>query len=204
MSSTDFSNQSPKIFLLNGPPRSGKDTGGHWLAAKYGQVVKFAEPIKRAVCAIYHGNDRAAFDHYDSAELKDMPQQVYFGKTCREAQIAVSETFLKPFHNDKGVFGKLLVQDIERREETPNLLSRRNYFVTDSGFRPEAEIIVERFGAQNVFLIRVEREGYSYLGDSRGYIALDDLGVQTLVVKNADLELYLATLDKFVRESIAV
>lgn len=197
MSSTDNAKTTPKIFLLNGPPRSGKDTGGAWLAAKYGTLVKFAAPIKAGVTAIYHGGNRDEFDKYDSAELKDLPQAVYFGKSCREVQIAVSETFLKPFHGDQAVFGHILVKEIERRENIPALFSRRNYFVTDSGFRPEAEVLVEKYGAQNVFLIKVQRDNCDYRGDSRGYI---DLGVPTLSISNDTLDEYLEGLDLFVKE----
>jgi hypothetical protein len=175
------SNQ-PKFFLLNGPARSGKDTAGKHLALTFGgQLVKFAEPIKRTVTAIYHGGSRADFNSYDTAELKDIPQDIYFGKTCREVQIGVSENFLKPFHNDQSVFGKLLNRDVQR------LLERGEtgpFFITDSGFNREAELLVEQYGASNVFLFRIFREGHTFSGDSRGYITLKHLGVREFDVEN--------------------
>ncbi len=195
--------KSPKIFLLNGAKLSGKDTGGGWLAAKYGTVVKFAEPIKRAVTAVYHAGNRDEFDKYDTPELKDLPQDIYFGKSCREVQISVSETWLKKFHNDDRIFGKFLIKDIERRQDMPNLLSRRNYFVTDSGFAPEAEALIEKYGAGNVFLARIHCPGCNFTGDSRSYINLDAYGIRTRDIQNSKepggLNTYLENLDAFVK-----
>lgn len=184
MSSTTFFEGAPSIFLLNGPPRSGKDTAAKYLEQRYsGKLLKFAEPIKRAVTAIYHGGNRAEFDKYDTPELKDTPQAVYFGKTCREVQIAVSENFLKPFHGDKGIFGKILALEIDRQlpryQEGP-------YFISDSGFRGEAEILVDKYGSCNVFLVRIHRESHSFKGDSRDYITLKDLGVQEFDLDNIE------------------
>jgi hypothetical protein len=172
-----------QIFLLNGPPRAGKDTAAEHLARLYtAQVKKFAEPIKRAVTAIYHGGDKAEFQKYDSPELKDIPQEVYFGKSSRECQIGVSENFLKPFHNDQGVFGKILLQQILREHSATKYL----YFISDSGFRREAEVLVERFGPRNVNLFRIFRDGYTFKGDSRDYITLKDLGVREFDIQNHD------------------
>ncbi len=206
MSSTIFSKEiEPKIFFINGPPGSGKDTAGIHLARKYasGQVYKFAQPIKDAVVAIYHKGNKAAFDALDTYENKGIPQAVYFGKTCREVQIAVSEFFLKPFHGDQAVFGKFLARDI-RAEMSHARVSLfpgpRFFFITDSGFRPEAEELVREFGADNCFLLRIRREGYTYAGDSRDYINLRDLGVAERDVINDYLPNYLALLEAFVDE----
>lgn len=174
----------PKIFLLNGPPRSGKDTGSEWLAKHFGgRILTFANPIKRTVTALFHNNDRKAFAAFDTADLKDTPQSLYFGKTCREVQIGVSENFLKPFFNDTGVFGKLLVGEIEHYRDR---LFEGPFFISDSGFRPEAEVLIEKYGAENVFLFRLHREGYTFKGDSRGYITLKDMGVREFDITNTN------------------
>jgi len=51
--------------------------------------------------------------------------------------------------------------------------------VPDSGFREEAEAIVREAGAGDVLLVRLHRPGHGFSGDSRGYIDLDDLGVES-------------------------
>lgn len=191
-------NNQPKFFLLNAPPRSGKDTAGQYLASVFGgKVIKFAEPIKRAVTAIYHNNDREDFNRYDTAKLKDIPQDIYFGKTCRETQIAVSENFLKPFHGDQSIFGKLLHRDIQERlvmgETGP-------FFITDCGFNRETELLVEQYGARNVFLFRIFRDGYTFSGDSRGYITVKHLGVREFDVENTsgNVQAFYAALNNIV------
>lgn len=199
---------TPKIFLLNGPPRAGKDTAAarlsHFYSGGSKGLKKFAAPIKDAVTAIYHGGNREEFNRFDTAELKDTPQEVYFGKTCRQVQIGVSENFLKPFHNDSGIFGKILRNDIQRDLETDNDWVFKTYFISDSGFRPEAEILIEEFGAENVILFRIFREGYTFKGDSRGYITLKDLGVREFDIHNQEdnLSAFYASLEQIVEYCI--
>lgn len=174
----------PVIFLLNGPPRSGKDTAAMWLQEKYnGRLMKFADPIKQAVTAIYHGGDRAEFDKYDTAELKDKPQDVYFLKTCRECQIGVSENFLKPFHNDTQIFGRFFANTIERMSPSQ---AQGPFFVSDSGFRGESEFLVKRYGPKKIFLFRIFRDGYSFEKDSRNYVTLKDLQVSEFDIQNVE------------------
>lgn len=178
-----------KIILFNGPPRSGKDTIANEVAARFGSITphicKFAAPLKSTATHMYCGGDSGIFHQLDSSEMKDQPHYRFFGKTCREVQIAISETYFKPLHGEK-VFGKILSQSItsaiEKEQKPLNL-----FFVTDSGFRPEAEEVVQQHGADNVLLIRVHREGYDFKGDSRGYIDLKDLGVETIDLENTDL-----------------
>lgn len=211
ISSNTVSNIKPVIYLLNAPARSGKDLGANYLAQKFGKVMKFAEPIKAAVTAIYHNGNRAEFDKYDTAALKDIPQAVYFGKTCREVQIGVSEEFMKPFHNDKMVFGRILANSIDKFIEdmdTPSLNichGQPKFFISDSGFRQEAEVLIDKFGAENIHLFKIIRPGYTYEGDSRSYIELADLGVFTREIKNdkSIAEFYTA-LDYAVWESRSV
>ena len=175
-----------KIVLINGAPGSGKDTMGKMLEEHYNcdngeeryeplraEVVKFAGVIKRAATAIYCGGDRDLFDYLDTHERKNEKQDLFLGKSCREVQIGISENFMKPFH-DEGVFGKIAANEIQQliEEET------EYFFVTDSGFRQEAVELVNRFGVENVILIRLHREGYTYTGDSRSHIDLADLGVR--------------------------
>lgn len=178
-----------KIILFNGPPRSGKDTIANETAARFNKlaphICKFAAPLKSTATHMYCGGDSGIFHQLDSSEMKDQPHYRFFGKTCREVQIAISETYFKPLHGPK-VFGKILSQyittAIEKEQKPLNL-----FFVTDSGFRPEAEEVVQQHGAENVLLIRVHREGYTFDGDSRSYINLNDLGVESVDLYNDDL-----------------
>jgi len=164
------------IFLINAPAGAGKDTLGQHLEMlfDYGEVVKFARPIKDAACAIYCNNDDDEFNYFDSQEMKNIPHAKFMGKSCREVQIGLSEVFMKPFHNSKAPFGKILANYIDEDSNEEWLVNNNPiYFVTDSGFREEAMVLIDKFGKDNVSLIQIHRPGYSFDGDSRSYIQLD-------------------------------
>lgn len=176
-----------KIILFNGPPSSGKDTIGSMVQAQlsseyklFTDVTKFAAPLKRTACSLYCEGDQTAWHQFDAPGKKDEASETFFGKTPREIQIAISEDFMKPLHGTS-VFGKLLVHYIQKA--SPRF---EGFLVTDSGFRPEAEELVTAFGAENIILIRLNREGATYEGDSRGYINLDDLGVKSIDLDNEE------------------
>ena len=174
----------PKIFLLNGPPGSGKDTAGRFLAGLFrGTVMKFATPLKDGCTAIYCNGNRELFNSFDTFENKGSPSEQFMGVSCRQAQIDMSEKYMKPVYG-QDVFGKILANKI-------NLDQKDFIFVTDSGFAPEAQVLIEKFGVDNVILIKLEREGHTYDGDSRSYISLE--GIDTYTITNQEdnmLDLY--------------
>lgn len=200
-----------KIILINGAPRSGKDTISAMLKQIFPTDVleeKFARPIKLTVPMLFGIPHDEFKKHYDSARHKDSAAPAFFGKTPRQVQIALSETFLKPLFGE-GIFGRLLVSRIVRTQSK----SSRCVVVSDSGFRAEAEELVKEFGADNIFLWRLHRDGCDYSSDSRGHISLADLGVIELDIdNNGELEdlvgiaegLYtLCTLPRFSEEDQA-
>lgn len=159
-----------KIFLFNAPPRAGKDTYCNMLVQRntwFSELKKFAAPIKRAACAIYCNNDWALFCSFDTPEMKDVKHKQFLGKSCREVQISISEDWMKKFHGDR-VFGEILANDI-------HLSQNEMFFVSDSGFRDEALVLAEEFKPKNVIYFRIMRMGYTFKGDSRSYIDLQDV-----------------------------
>ena len=157
-----------KIVLFNGPPGSGKDTLANELVAigAFTKLEKFAKPIKEHCKNIYGLTDEEWQSVDGTQEAKAEPHPFFFGQTCRQVQINFSELFLKPTH-DKYIFGELLARRIQ---QSP----RKMFYISDSGFREEAEVLVEKFGAENVKLIRIHRVDCDYEGDSRSYIELPD------------------------------
>ena len=186
----DFSDGRYKIILFNGPPRAGKDTAVSLLneVPNLPEIKreKFAAPLKAAVKAFYGlTNDEWAF--FDSPDNKDKPHPVFCGKTCREAQIAMSEVYAKPFHQSKTVFGELLV----RRMISWHVGGL--FGISDSGFIEEAYPLISTFGKGNVMLVRIYREGHTYAIDSRNYL-YDDSLTSIDVSNSGDLEQYRKTL----------
>lgn len=184
-----------KIVLFNGPPRSGKDTAASIAQGLFynSQIMKFAMPLKRAVAALYFGGHMEDFKEYDE-ELKSIPQEVFYGKSAREVQIAISEVLMKPLHNQY-IFGNILVRDIMRLPTETEVI-----FIPDSGFVSEAEVLIDTFGPDNVLLINLYREGTDFNNDSRNYIDLKHLGVQNIhLYNNGNLEGLKTTLETILK-----
>lgn len=186
-----------KVILLNGPARSGKDSLAHAFAAYANgrlvtsEVTKFAKPLKESAHRLF------GFDlPHDAFEaVKDVPQDYLHGKTWRQVYIAVSELLFKPLFG-ADIFGRMLVDEIELLQKISKEDGEdpTDYFlVSDSGFAAEAQAVVDRFGAENVILVRLERDGYTFAGDSRGYIELPCLTL------NLNLGTNLSHLDNCVK-----
>ena len=169
-----------KIVLFNGPPGSGKDTLANGLvkdSIQRGGVAKFAAPLKAGVPAFY-GISQERFDFWDSCqEEKKKPRDELLGLSCRQAQINLSEVYGKPVHGDS-FFGEIMLAKLQGAVNTDYVA------ISDSGFRPEAEVQVEIFGPTEIFLVRIHRDGTNFDEDSRDYIHLSDLGVAELDLDN--------------------
>ncbi len=171
-----------RLLLVNGPPRSGKDTVGSVLAEFFpGRVyiTKMAKALKERTHALYglfESGTGQPLSHDFFETVKDQPHAWFLGKTPREAYIAVSERLMKPLHGD-AVWGDLLVEDIRLNEEDADLV-----IVTDSGFAREAVPAIRAMGMANTTLVRLYRGDTSFSGDSRGYITLE--GVQAYNIEN--------------------
>lgn len=159
-----------RVLLLNGPPRSGKDTLARLLQESYvmsgGAIpvfqAKFAAPIKR------HFSDswRVSLDW-----IEDNKDKVFMhGVTVRQMLIAYSEKYMKPLFG-AGIFGKMMVSRLAEIEE--HLNEPPSVVISDSGFAAEAREVIE--AGHKVHLIRLHRSGFDFNGDSRGYLEELDL-----------------------------
>lgn len=171
-----------KVIFLNGPPGCGKDFAGRLFATKYVgrvHVDKFARVLKEATHALYGIFIQGKPAPHDWMEnRKDEPASELFGLTPRQAYIAVSETYMKEQHG-KRIFGQLLERQLGIEAAGADLI-----VITDSGFREEAEVLVERYGADNCLMIHLQRSECSFDGDSRSRVDLSDLGVKAQEVVN--------------------
>lgn len=170
------------VVLVNGPPRSGKDTAGmaitYWIHG--GAVLKFAEVLKHAAHAL-HGLPSTT-PHNAFEAHKDEPHSLFLGRTPRQVYIAMSEAMVKPTWGPD-FFGQVLVRRLMKCRQA----GARFITVTDSGFAEETLPIIAKVGPASVLLIRLHRNGCDFANDSRGYLDLP--GVQTLDLVNRDGEL---------------
>lgn len=152
-----------KILLLNGPASSGKDTVADLLFKHFNcRRAKFSKPLKDATRALFLLHDEVALE-----ASKDKYTDAFFNQyTYREEQIALSEDYLKKRYG-KDIFGRLLLRYLNQPTNCAFTV------VSDSGFLEEAVVVRKHYGKRNTFVLKLERDGTSYAGDSRGYLELD-------------------------------
>lgn len=157
-----------KIIVLNGPPGCGKDTLGRILEELIEDActIQFKDPMFDVARVILPFPEDEFLARYHNRELKEVPWDKLGGISCRELMIKISEEWMKPLLG-KDVFGKLAVAGIENLET----VGYETAVLTDSGFQEEFTTLQDTFGKENVHLVRLEREGFTFDGDSRGYIA---------------------------------
>lgn len=167
-----------KVLLLNGPARSGKDSLARFLVRGFSGTVRigFADHLKRLAHVLCFGPPGYDMDPNAFDAVKEVPKLEFAGMSPRQFYIHVSERVCKPLFGE-GYFGDRFV-DAARASGAPLVV------VPDSGFREEAERVVEAFGKDDVLLVRLRREGCSFAGDSRDYITLADLGVAMVQIEN--------------------
>lgn len=164
-----------RIILFNGPPRSGKDTAtrlameilnqpafvvGNLVYTRRSYHYRFAQPLKDAIHALF-GVGHIHTESYDS--VKDTPSGVFFGMSAREAYIWLSEEVVKKRFG-KDFFAKVAVTRIKQFDDALIVIS-------DCGFQEEVDVLIKEFGTENVYVVRIHRNGTSFEGDSRNYVS---------------------------------
>jgi hypothetical protein len=161
-----------KFILLNGPPHSGKDTVAKMVIDNLSDSEylvsheKFSAPLKEAFAAMMEGDiNNFVVEHYEDHKEEVVP---CLGVSFRQWQIDFSEKFMKPLYGND-IFGRLLVQRINdsRLDADDDWI----FVISDCGFQIEVDHILKSIPKEDIFLIRLHREGTSFDGDSRSYVA---------------------------------
>ena len=153
-----------KIILVNGPPSSGKDTLADYMERAFGaEHIKFAAPMYNAIPQLFNLSPLTWKILYE--EAKEIPQKSLGNHSPREAMIWLSEQAMKP-HFGIDIFGKLLANSLPRYE-------KELFVISDSGFAPEAQVVLDGLGPDRILLLRLQRQGCDFSQDSRSYINLD-------------------------------
>lgn len=163
-----------KIYILNAPPASGKDTLADYFVKEHGWCK---EQMKTPLFTIAAAMLGLTFEQfmvlYSNREWKETYHQT-IKMTPRQLLILISEDFVKPVCGQTafGVLAarRLLLQDIDK-----------NTVFSDGGFVEEIKPLVDTFGKDNVVIVRIHRKGCNFENDSRKYITdqeADEVGVR--------------------------
>lgn len=143
--------------ILNGPPGSGKTTLAREIAMGLterritNEIDSFAKPLKQFFMT-------ALGEKYSQVDkVKARPELQ--GYSLRECWIDLAENYIKGRFGED-IFGKWLVHRSLRYPER----KMQVYVVDDGGFIPEIEAVPNRF------VVQLERPGFTWHGDSRGYV----------------------------------
>lgn len=163
-----------KIIITNGPPRSGKDTmcgliregitGCDLIPLSYKKTlyVGVARRYGLSVEAVYQMNADTL--------IKDEPSDLFGGKSVRQALIFESEEVIKKEYGPQGV----AIQTFKLLEEEYGIERLKNavLYCSDGGFNSELFAAYDYFGigVEDVYILRMLREGCSFEGDSREFL----------------------------------
>lgn len=150
----------PIVVIFNGPPGSGKDLICDMLVkhTKDSKHVRFKEHLLKLTMMMYNVDEKTFYEIYNNRDLKEVPLDIFGGKSIRQAMIFVSEYIMKP-HFGKKYFGKIAAK---------SCTAKWNFF-SDGGFIEEINEVCEEMD-NNVLIIRLQRNGCSFSGDSRYYL----------------------------------
>lgn len=155
-----------RVIMLSGPPESGKDRFFKTCQSTSPIFVRvsFADEVKRRTHAAL-GIDSSYYDYFE--KNKDEPHHLFFGKTPRQAYIAFSENFMKPFAG-KNIWGRLVYAQVKEHLDNGKIV-----VITDLGFREEGEYLLEMgIDPNEIAIVHLRRRGKNFSNDSRRYVWL--------------------------------
>lgn len=166
--------RQPVVFLLNGPPRSGKDTAYLAMAEYFNaqgfssRSLKFTHPIKKLTHEQY--GLTVSLDYYEAQ--KDIPLVEFHGRTPREAYIETS-TKAKQQHGED-IFIRILMEEMSQTDEDVIIFP-------DVGNKEEGDAIISTLGASECRLIRIHKEGHDFGNCCREYFHLPGIITEDMV-----------------------
>lgn len=157
----------PQVILFNGPPRCGKDTCVKFLLDKHPEIY-FRQRMAAALKNGVHQMLNLPVWEEEYSDVKGEPHPDFFGKKPRDIYIALAEQFMKVHFGDD-CFGHIWLRQYMN---TDNFIGGQHAIalVPDTGFGPEIQPLINYFGADNIWLFRIFKQGCDYAQDSRGYV----------------------------------
>lgn len=164
----------PKIIFFNGPPSSGKDTFAKLVSNELKRmgylswIIEFKTKLVDIVTLLYSISYVQWYEWY-TEEGKNIPRVELDGMSPRETLIYVAETIIKP-NLGYDYFGKDAIKRINTKLSSFDVIS-----ISDGGFNEELNTFIKEYGADNVALVRLFRDGYDFSFDSRQYLNNDSV-----------------------------
>lgn len=180
------------IILLNGPPRSGKDTAVgiiKKLLLHSSYEYKLSKPLKQGMQILYDLHPKVYLEL--SEDHKDTPSASLYGQTAREAQIALFKCLSKGCGED--VLAKMAIKFIDSK------VTEEYVLISDSGRTIETQTLLEHFGYDKVGLIQLWRPGCNFEGDIREYVCIN-CRHHTKVNNEFELDIFEAQIKKVLKE----
>lgn len=172
------------IVIINGPKYTGKDTLGAMLLKLFPGSV-----MARFKDVLYE----YSFEHWDlekrgmtleswielcnDPNKKELPVDwLMNGRkklSPRQALIHVSEDIIKVEYGEDGVSFLTTMRLKDKYPDYDNMM----FIFTDGGFNVEINALIRDFGItrKHMTVLRIDRKGCSYVGDSREYIKNPDV-----------------------------
>ena len=187
-----------KLFLVNGPPNSGKDAACEYLSRQYNSThhtlhTGFKQKLWSLAAALYCIDYGSFYTLATTRTTKEVKIQTIKGMMSpRDMLIDTSESIIKP-NFDKKYFGHALVQYCTEQYHKAYKEDSLVVFVSDCGFTDEIIAVIEdvQLKPEDVVLIKLVREGCSFANDSRSYVNLPEGYNNVYTVDNN------GTLDEF-------
>jgi hypothetical protein len=185
-----------KIFVMNSPPNTGKDVAAEYVAEKYqAQHLRFKDGLYKVAAMVAGISVELMTFLATERNTKEVPSHYFHVSgefvSPRQWLIHCSENIVKPLLG-KDFFGKQLAQSI-----TSDLV-----VASDSGF--ESEIVPLLQAGHYICVIRIERDGYTFAGDSRSYLPTSPLYKTFLVENNGTLEQFLNKVGSIVDDVVGI
>lgn len=146
------------IFILNGPPGTGKDEACSYLETLGYTHLSFKYELFKETFKQFNVSKEWFMPGYNDRSIKEKYDEV-LGMSRRDAMIYTSEVIIKPrYGND--YFGKSVANQLKHGGF---------YCCSDGGFVEEILPIINKLGKENVIILQLTREGCDFSSDSRRY-----------------------------------
>jgi len=170
-----------KVLILNGPPGIGKDTLANMLCEvapvirgefKHFLYVEAAEWMQEHVKSAENITTAIVKARNENRELKELPW--FLELSVRRILQIVSEDVVKPALG-KDYFGRVAAKYWYGKYT--------HHIISDGGFSEEVNAVCDKFGAENVTVIRLKAPGFTFETDSRKYLMQDEVACRVITLE---------------------